>query len=262
MKHLIFAVALTFFATQAGAGVVGTWSCGTDCTATLDGEGNMKITGSGEMRSFHPRCTPGCTSDSPWLEYKNQIKSVDIQGVSNVGDGAFYHFPIEKLTLGNTVTDINWDAFEGHHIRILELPDSVTTIGPQAFRSGYLQTLITPDTLTNFGDSFIGYASEMQTKTITVICRGDSIKCEAINNKLTGIGYNLSFSLADDTNCSSAKYYWNGIICKNRPESGNIECIDGYAANFGNCYRVRYSIPEADEATSNDTENMIEWIFE
>ena len=42
-----------------------------------------------------------------------------------------------------------------------------------------------------------------------------------------------------------------------------IECNkEGYKNLDGYCYRVRYTLPEADEATSNDNENMIEWIFE
>ena len=177
MKHLIFAIALIFFATQANAetaGIIGTWPCGADCTATLDSEGNMKITGSGEMSHFNPHCfgTPMvCTSDSPWLKYKSQIKSVDIQGVSNVGEGAFYTIPIEKLTLGNTVTDVKWDAFEGHHIRTLELPDSVTTIGAQAFAGGYLQNLLIPDSVTLIQMSAFG---RDEAKNLNITCKGSN----------------------------------------------------------------------------------------
>ena len=278
MKHLIFAIALIFFATQANAetaGIVGTWPCGADCTATLDSEGNMKITGSGKMSSFNPRCggTPRiCTSDSPWLEYKSQIKSVDIQGVSNVGDGAFYGYPIEKLTLGNTVTGINWDAFEGHHIRTLELPDSVTTIGAQAFAGGYLRNVLIPDSLTSVQYSGLG-RGEVQNLNIT--CKGsdcDRVKAlfenyyyESHDEFLTK-DFSSHFSLAGENQCNSEKYYWTGGMCNNRPTDGSmIECDEGwYATNKDVCAKIklRYTIPEADELTSNDNENMIEWIFE
>ena len=231
MKHLIFAIALIFFATQANAetsGIIGTWPCGADCTATLDSEGNMKITGSGEMRSFHPRCTPACTSDSPWLEYKNQIKSVDIQGVSNVGDGAFYGYPIEKLTLGNTVTDINWDAFEGHLIRTLELPDSVTTIGFQAFNGGYLRNLLIPDSVTLIQMSAFG---RDEAKNLNITCKGSN--CNRVKSLFENYYYEIygeyftkdfssHFSLAGEDQCNSEKYYWTGGMCNNRPTDGSM----------------------------------------
>ena len=277
MKHLIFAIALIFFATQANAEtveIVGTWPCGADCTATLDSEGNMKITGSGKMSSFNPRCGGSpqvCTSDSPWLEYKSQIKSVDIQGVSNVGDGAFYTIPIKKLTLGNTVTDINWDAFEGHHIRTLELPDSVTTIGAQAFAGGYLRNILLPDTVTSISMSALG---REETRNLNIICKGsncDNLKALLSNYKYIGSEYTAAdlsdhVSLAGENQCNSEKYYWTGGMCNNRPTDGSmIECDEGwYATNKDVCARIklRYTIPEADELTSNDNENMIEWIFE
>ena len=46
----------------------------------------------------------------------------------------------------------------------------------------------------------------------------------------------------------------------------NADCAECKNSNFsleyGYCYRKRYTLPEADAATSNDNENMIEWIFE
>ncbi|MBR1398807.1 MAG: leucine-rich repeat protein [Alphaproteobacteria bacterium] len=278
MKHLIFAIALIFFATQANAetaGIIGTWPCGADCTATLDSEGNMKITGSGEMSHFNPHCfgTPMvCTSDSPWLKYKSQIKSVDIQGVSNVGEGAFYTIPIEKLTLGNTVTDVKWDAFEGHHIRTLELPDSVTTIGAQAFAGGYLQNLLIPDSVTLIQMSAFG---RDEAKNLNITCKGSNcnrVKAlfenyyYASHDEFLTKDFSSHFSLAGENQCNSEKYYWTGGMCNNRPTDGSmIECDEGwYATNKDVCARIklRYTLPEADEATSDDYENMIEWIFE
>ncbi|MBR1399454.1 MAG: hypothetical protein IJ564_04695 [Alphaproteobacteria bacterium] len=37
---------------------------------------------------------------------------------------------------------------------------------------------------------------------------------------------------------------------------------EGYKEIDGYCNRIRYTLPEADDATSDDYENMIEWIFE
>ncbi|MBR1399764.1 MAG: hypothetical protein IJ564_06305 [Alphaproteobacteria bacterium] len=48
-----------------------------------------------------------------------------------------------------------------------------------------------------------------------------------------------------------------------------VGCVDScwegyYPTNQGYCkiIKLRYTLPEADAATSNDNENMIEWIFE
>ncbi len=42
-----------------------------------------------------------------------------------------------------------------------------------------------------------------------------------------------------------------------------VGCMDGYDLSDGICApKLRYTLPEADAATSNDNENMIEWIFE
>ena len=44
---------------------------------------------------------------------------------------------------------------------------------------------------------------------------------------------------------------------------GCSKCTNSnYSLEYGYCYRKRYTLPEADAATSNDNENMIEWIFE
>ncbi|MBR1399170.1 MAG: hypothetical protein IJ564_03215 [Alphaproteobacteria bacterium] len=44
---------------------------------------------------------------------------------------------------------------------------------------------------------------------------------------------------------------------------GCSKCTNSnYSLEYGYCYRKRYTIQEADAATSDDNENMIEWIFE
>ena len=41
------------------------------------------------------------------------------------------------------------------------------------------------------------------------------------------------------------------------------DCDGGFELVDGECVgKLRYTLPEADAATSNDNENMIEWIFE
>ena len=279
MKKIVLILGIIFY-----SGVVvannPSGTCGTNCNWVLE-NGKLSITGSGKMSNFNPRCggTPMvCTSDSPWLEYKSQIKSVDIQGVSDVGGGAFFNFPIEKLTLGNTITGINWDAFSGAPIKTLELPPNLTYIGAQAFEGAPLKTIIISDKITTINSDALG-SNPSTLKNANIICRGDN--CDRVKELFkkyvveswvdgqyvyTPTDISSSVVLAGEDNCDSAGYYWSGKFCHNRPTDGSmIECDEGwYATNKDVCARIklRYTLPEADEATSDDYENMIEWIFE
>ena len=53
-----------------------------------------------------------------------------------------------------------------------------------------------------------------------------------------------------------------GIIFSSFAETCIGKCTEGYTFYYGYCLRTRYTLPEADEATSDDNENSIEWIFE
>ncbi len=276
MKHLILLGLFILFANSAAAeNQSGT--CGTNCNWVLE-NGKLSITGGangeiGQMSNYSP-----VSLNSPWADYQNQITSVDIQGVTNVGSGAFYHFPIEKLTLGNTITGINWDAFSGAPIKTLELPPNLTYIENQAFQTSTLETIIISDKINYIAFDSLG-TNPSTLKNAKIICRGDN--CDRVKELFkeyvvetyvngewiyTPTDISSSVVLAGEDNCDSSGYYWSGKFCHNRPtDGGAIECDEGwYVTNKDVCARIklRYTLPEADEATSNDNENMIEWIFE
>ena len=51
--------------------------------------------------------------------------------------------------------------------------------------------------------------------------------------------------------------------CEFWTANGCSKCSNSnFSLDYDYCYRKRYTLPEADAATSNDNENMIEWIFE
>ena len=235
-------------------------TCGADCHWVLDDKGNMKITGSGKMADYSPTCVAGrnprCTTeDRPWQKYREQIKNVDIQGVTTVGTGAFYTIPIENLTLGNSITTLKWDAFEGHGVKILELPDSLTTIGIQAIRASYsVENLIIPDTLNSFTSSSISH-------NFNIIYRGEVSKCNAIKEKMIKLGYNNNFSLADYTNCASTSFYWNGASCIREPDVSKRKCCSSCKDMGGWCNRIRYTPAEAAPLLHNDNTNEVTITF-
>ena len=277
MKHLIFLSLFVLFANNAMAeSPHGT--CGTNCNWVLE-NGKLSITGGangeiGRMSDYSP-----VPLNSPWADYKNQITSVDIQGVTNVGSGAFYSVgSIKQISLGDSITRIGYDAFSSSQISTIELPANLTYIGTQAFEGAPLKTIIISDKIATMDFDALG-SNATTLKNANIICRGDNcdrvkelFKEYIIETRVNGewiytpTDISSSVVLADEDNCDSAGYYWSGKFCHNRPTDGSvIECDEGwYATNKDVCARIklRYTLPEADEATSDDNENMIEWIFE
>ena len=278
MKKIVLVLCFLLFASgelfAEEMTIIDSGTCGIggadNCQWSLDSTGKLTVTGNGATDDYRAVFYNDKIDvyKSPWSDHQSDIRSVEIYGLSTIGKGAFGYLPnLKDVYIDDSVNTLKTDAFWASPIESLRMSDSVTTIGQAAFQGNNLTTITLPDTAT-ISHTSLGGNPEMQ-----IICKGSQQSCSNLMNQMqqysmyrNGVNSIVDLSnnihLADDTNCSSAKYYWNGTICKNRPESGNIECIDGYAANLGNCYRVRYTLPEADAATSNDNENMIEWIFE
>ena len=79
----------------------------------------------------------------------------------------------------------------------------------------------------------------------------------------------LTFCFSNIAHAEIVGTWTCGDDCNNRPTNGDyIECAEGYYAEYRNdnevCEKIklRYTLQEADEATSDDFENLIEWIFE
>ena len=270
MKKVSLICFFILLSLNAKAEIIGTWPCGDDCTATLDDSGLFKVTGTGATRQYDHY-------SQPWSDKLSQITSVEIEGLTTISPNLTYFSPITELKLSDSVKNI-LGGFEGNHLQKLELPDSVERISNYALASSSLVEIIVPDSILSFGGpNSLGGLGQIQNKNI--ICRGDN--CDKVSDLLKNYIYKYQsngesllttadvsdrMSLAGENQCNSAKYYWTGGLCNNRPTDGSaIECDEGwYATNKDVCARIklRYTLPEADELTSNDNENMIEWIFE
>ena len=101
-------------------------SCGENLSWTLDDEGLLTISGTGDMYSYEEG------QHAPW-NYFNVKTAVIEEGVTSIGDRAFS---------------------DCYNMKSIEIPDSVTSIGDYAFyRCYYLKTVSLPDQLCSVGDN-------------------------------------------------------------------------------------------------------------
>ena len=119
-------------------------TCGENVTWTLDEDGDLIISGSGEMTS------------SPWNVYpiKNSIKTVTVEeGVTSTSSGAFsglYYVKSVKLPL--TLKTLGFSTFSHIDLDTLEIPDSVETIGGIAFGNCVFTEIKLPSQLKTIGN--------------------------------------------------------------------------------------------------------------
>ena len=126
---------------------------GSQVTWTLDSDGLLTISGSGEMQDYFG-------NNSPWYNNNTAIKTVVIQnGVTSIGYCAFYCCTgLTTVTIPNSVTNIRSWAFENcTELTAVTIPDSVTRIGEYAFSGCTGLTAVTiPDSVKSIGNWFSG----------------------------------------------------------------------------------------------------------
>ena len=137
-------VLLPTFATAAE--IVDSGTCGDGLTWTLDADGLLTISGTGEM------------SSSPWQDSDRlQIKTVLIEScVTNIGNYAFSNCSeLTSVSIGNSVTSIGRCAFFGcWKLVSIILPNGVTNIGSSAFSDcDSLASITIPDSVTSIESS-------------------------------------------------------------------------------------------------------------
>ena len=146
-------------------------TCGKNLTWTLDAEGTLTISGSGDMENWElgERYDKRFNNGRPILDVdahylhctsrfcKNRaIRRVVIRdGVTSIGDCAFVACRnLREVIIPDSVTSIGASAFEDCRILAeVRLPDSVTSIGASAFEHcRILAEIRLPDSVTRIGD--------------------------------------------------------------------------------------------------------------
>ena len=127
--------------------------------ATLSDDGTLTISGNGEMKYWRN------SSDVAW--YGNwKIKNVIINnGVTSIGNYAFYMCPSLNITIPNSVTSIGKSAFSYCSDLIsITIPNSVTSIGNYAFEyCSNLTSITIPNNVTSIGNRAFGSCRSLTT---------------------------------------------------------------------------------------------------
>ena len=164
----------------AGAAeIVSSGTCGADgdnLTWTLDSDGRLTISGTGNMEEFR-------SDPAPWWEYPTgeQIKTVVISaGVTNIGSYAFYFCQsLTSITIPNSVTSIGSHAFFScTSLTSITIPNSVTSIGSHVFCNCQSLTSVTiPNSVTSIGGTAFSDCWSLESVAIpaSVTSIGDGV---------------------------------------------------------------------------------------
>ncbi len=171
---ILFSFGLTVIAVAEMSG-----TCGENLTWTLDAEGTLTISGTGDMTDY------GTHVYTEWDDAK--VRNVVIEaGVTSIGDEAFnWTDDLKSVVIPDTVTRIGKQAFWTCHLTEVTIPGSVKEIDEEAFRecsflntvtlnqglvrigkaafeSTNLSSVTVPDRVTYIGDNAFSYCKNLR----------------------------------------------------------------------------------------------------
>lgn len=113
--------------------IVAEGDCGDDLTWTLDKDGVLTISGTGDMDNY---TGPFEMHTAPWNNYGDQITSIVIQeGVTSVGEWAFLYTQAETISLPESLQRIGEGGCVIHTLTSLHIPAGVVSIAPAALNT-------------------------------------------------------------------------------------------------------------------------------
>ena len=200
---LLLALIMVFLmvpATVVTAHAAGT--CGDNLTWTMDDEGTLTISGTGNMYDYEYE------EGAPWMG--EELERVIIKsGVTSIGAFAFSGCPsLYAAELADSITEIGvqafyqadnlWEvdfpknlvkidewAFSGTHLVNVALPVGLREIGAQAFSYSAVKSVTIPNSVTTLGDNVFQGCRELTAVTIPdsiTRLRGTFYFCEALTD--------------------------------------------------------------------------------
>ena len=235
------------------ADVVASGTCGENLTWSLDSEGTLTVSGSGDMTNFPVL--------SAWNEYGNSIVNVIIEdGVTSIGNYAFSRCEkIVSVTIPATVRKIGVSAFQYcNGLTAVSIPAGVTEILSKAFyECDQLTEVMLPDTVVSIGEQAFTGCSELRScpipESVRTIGKQAFSFCYALKNaeiphgvtriedetfyyclrlvsvRIPGTVTSIGSKVFDNCNALSKVYYegteeqWNGV--NNQSNLGKAEII-------------------------------------
>ena len=138
-------------------------SCGDNAFWTLDSQGNLVITGNGEMD------WPS-NEHAPWNEYKSTITSVVVEeGITSIESTSFSHsYNLEKVILNEGLRNIGWNAFYAcNKITEITIPDSVEIIDDDAFRQTGISEIYIGSNVRSIGECCFYWCQNLDNITVS-----------------------------------------------------------------------------------------------
>lgn len=138
-------------------------TCGNSATWTVDTRSEtLTISGTGAMNDYR-------TATAPWYDYWAHCQNITIEdGITSIGEGAFYYCSIRSITIPNSVTSIAAYAFSecnGFNWSIV-IPDSVISLADTAFqRCTKITSISFGNGITSIGNSALNGCTELTSIT-------------------------------------------------------------------------------------------------
>lgn len=135
----------------------GSGTCDDGLTWTLDNNGKLTISGSGEMADYY--YDDNDIPTAPWAKYRSMIRSIEIRsGVTYIGAWAFEDTNITSLTIPGSVKTIGRGSFSNNrYLANLTLNSGLEIIGVYAFGDCRIGSVVIPDGVTLIGDRAFAY---------------------------------------------------------------------------------------------------------
>ncbi len=135
----------------------------TDMSWVLYYDGSLVISGTGSVYGDNSSDTEG------YKHYRDDIKNVIVnEGITGIGNNAFYAAPVQSITLPTTLDTIKGNAFSYTSIKTINIPSSVNTIGSGILMGSLIEAINLGNPSHDISAIFTTCADMQQLNAITV----------------------------------------------------------------------------------------------